>query len=58
MLFLAIIELMAADLTDGMIFLRLLRLEDAADHLAGEDEEMARWLNGWRGTWTIARISR
>ena len=50
MVFLAIIELMAADLTDGVIFLRPLRLEDAADHLAGEDEEMARWLNGGRST--------
>lgn len=50
MVFLAIIELMAADLTDGVIFLRPMRSEDAADHLAGEDEELATWLNGGRST--------
>jgi len=38
------------DLTDGTILLRPLRAEDASAHLAGEDEEMARWLNGGRST--------
>ena len=33
-----------------MIFLRPLRAEDAADHLAGEDSEMAKWLSGGRST--------
>lgn len=37
-------------LTDGVIFLRPLGAEDAADHLAGEDEEMARWVSGGRST--------
>jgi RimJ/RimL family protein N-acetyltransferase len=37
-------------LTDGVIFLRPQTVEDAADHLAGEDEEMAQWVSGGRGT--------
>jgi len=37
-------------LTDGVIFLRPFTLEDAAEHLAGEDEEMAKWLSGGRST--------
>ncbi|MGC2743703.1 MAG: GNAT family N-acetyltransferase [Candidatus Angelobacter sp.] len=37
-------------LTDGVIFLRPLTAEDAADHLAGEDAEMAKWVSGGRGT--------
>jgi RimJ/RimL family protein N-acetyltransferase len=37
-------------LTDGVIFLRPLTAEDSADHLAGEDEEMARWVSGGRST--------
>jgi RimJ/RimL family protein N-acetyltransferase len=41
---------MAADLTDGVVFLRPLHLGDAVDHLAGEDEEMAKWLSGGRST--------
>jgi RimJ/RimL family protein N-acetyltransferase len=36
--------------TDGVILLRPLRVEDAADHLAGEDDEMAKWLSGGRST--------
>jgi RimJ/RimL family protein N-acetyltransferase len=40
----------APGLTDGVIFLRPLAAEDAADHLAGEDEEMAKWLSGGRST--------
>jgi hypothetical protein len=41
---------MVADLTDGVIFLRPLHLADAVDHLAGEDEEMAKWLSGGHST--------
>jgi RimJ/RimL family protein N-acetyltransferase len=37
-------------LTDGVIFLRPLAAEDAADHLAGEDEEMSKWVSGGRST--------
>ena len=37
-------------LTDGTIFLRPLHAENAADHLAGEDEEMAKWVSGGRST--------
>lgn len=37
-------------LTDGVIFLRPLIPEDAADHLAGEDDELARWVSGGRST--------
>ena len=42
--------LQAPRLTDGVIFLRPLDLEDAADHLAGEDDEMAKWVRGGRST--------
>lgn len=38
------------NLTDGVIFLRPQSAEDAADHLAGEDEEMAKWVSGGRST--------
>jgi hypothetical protein len=48
--FLCDIEFMVADLTDGVIFLRPLHPEDALDHLAGEDDEMAKWLSGGRST--------
>src|SRR4029077_10825048 len=37
-------------LTDGVIFLRPLNAEEAADHLAGEDEEMAKGVSGGRST--------
>jgi len=37
-------------LTDGTIFLRPLTPDDAADHLAGEDDEMAKWVSGGRST--------
>jgi len=37
-------------LTDGVIFLQTLTAEHAAEHLAGEDEEMAKWLSGGRST--------
>ncbi len=46
---------MAADLTDGVIFLRPLNPEDALDHLAGEDDQMARWLSGGRSTLETVR---
>jgi len=38
------------ELTDGVILLRPLTTEDAVDHLAGEDEEIAKWLSGGRST--------
>ncbi|HEY3743008.1 MAG TPA: GNAT family N-acetyltransferase [Bryobacteraceae bacterium] len=38
------------ELTDGLILLRPLRADDAAHHLAGEDDEIARWLSGGRST--------
>jgi RimJ/RimL family protein N-acetyltransferase len=41
-------------LTDGVIFLRPLNPEDAADHLAGEDNEMAKWVSGGRSTLATA----
>jgi RimJ/RimL family protein N-acetyltransferase len=37
-------------LRDGVIYLRPLMQADAPAHLAGEDEEMAKWLSGGRGT--------
>ena len=37
-------------LTDGIIFLRPLLASDASDHLAGEDDAMARWLSGGHST--------
>ena len=37
-------------LTDGVVVLRPLDLGDVAEHLAGEDEELVRWLNGGPGT--------
>ena len=37
-------------LSDGVIQLRPLTQADAAAHLAGEDEEMAKWLSGGRST--------
>lgn len=37
-------------LNDGVIQLRPLTQADAAAHLAGEDEEMAKWLSGGRST--------
>jgi RimJ/RimL family protein N-acetyltransferase len=43
-------SLYAPNLTDGVIFLGPLTAEDAADHLAGEDEEMAKWVSGGRST--------
>ena len=47
---------MLTALTDGAIFLRPLELHDAADHLSGEDDEMARWLSG--GHSTLADVQR
>lgn len=37
-------------ISDGVIVLRPLNVEDADDHLAGEDAELVRWLNGGPGT--------
>jgi RimJ/RimL family protein N-acetyltransferase len=37
-------------LTDGLILLPPLTADDAAEHLAGEDGEMAKWLSGGRST--------
>ncbi|MBV9303207.1 MAG: GNAT family N-acetyltransferase [Acidobacteriaceae bacterium] len=42
--------IISAQFTDGVIFLRPLHMGDAADHLAGEDEAIARWLSGGRST--------
>jgi RimJ/RimL family protein N-acetyltransferase len=44
-------------LTDGVIQLRPLAQVDAADHLAGEDEEMAKWLSGGRSTAATVRTA-
>ena len=41
---------MRPQLSDGVIFLRPHIAGDAADHLAGEDSEMAKWLSGGRST--------
>lgn len=40
----------ANTLTDGVIVISPLRWEDAGPHLAGEDDELVRWLNGGPGT--------
>jgi RimJ/RimL family protein N-acetyltransferase len=37
-------------ITDGVLTLAPLQLTDAAPHLAGEDAELVRWLNGGPGT--------
>lgn len=37
-------------LTDGVVLLRPLAPADAQAHLAGEDEELVRWLNGGRSS--------
>jgi RimJ/RimL family protein N-acetyltransferase len=47
---------MSSNLTDDVIFLRPLQLHDAADHLAGEDADIARWLSGGRST--LAGVQR
>jgi RimJ/RimL family protein N-acetyltransferase len=41
-------------LTDGVLVIGPLRPEDAATHLAGEDAELVRWLNG--GPATLADV--
>ena len=41
---------MAPELTDGVVRLRALTRADAPEHLAGEDEELWRWLSGSRAT--------
>ena len=40
----------ANTLTDGVVVISPLRWEDAAPHLAGEDAELVRWLNGGPGS--------
>ncbi|MFI6216001.1 GNAT family N-acetyltransferase [Nocardia brasiliensis] len=37
-------------LSDGVVALRPITMADAEAHLAGEDDELAHWLNGGRGT--------
>ncbi|WP_435590218.1 GNAT family N-acetyltransferase [Nocardia sp. bgisy118] len=37
-------------LSDGVITLRPIAVSDAEAHLAGEDRELVRWLNGGRGS--------
>jgi RimJ/RimL family protein N-acetyltransferase len=44
-------------LTDSIIRLRPLTQADAAAHLAGEDEEMAKWLSGGRSTAATAQTA-
>ncbi len=43
-------ELSGMLLSDGVVVLRPLQAADAADHLAGEDAELVRWLSGGVGT--------
>jgi RimJ/RimL family protein N-acetyltransferase len=38
------------EVSDGEVTLSPLTLSDVDDHLAGEDDALARWLNGGRGT--------
>jgi RimJ/RimL family protein N-acetyltransferase len=44
------VALRGEGLTDGVVTLRPLTLDDVDDHLAGEDAELVRWLNGGPGT--------
>jgi RimJ/RimL family protein N-acetyltransferase len=44
------VPLPANTLTDGVIVISPLRWEDAEPHLAGEDDELVRWLNGGPGS--------
>jgi RimJ/RimL family protein N-acetyltransferase len=49
-------DVLTPELSDGVVLLRPLSRPDAHDHLAGEDEELVRWLNGGPGTVeTVAR---
>jgi RimJ/RimL family protein N-acetyltransferase len=43
-------------LTDGVIWLRPMTLDDARAHLAGEDDDQLRWLPGAHGS--IERVRR
>ncbi len=43
-------DYLGAELSDGVVTLRPLGPDDAADHCAGEDAELVRWLNGGPGT--------
>ncbi|MBV9181205.1 MAG: GNAT family N-acetyltransferase [Acidobacteria bacterium] len=44
-------------LSDGVIYLRRLTQADAAAHLAGEDEDMAKWLSGGHSTAATVRTA-
>ncbi len=44
-------------LTDSVIRIRPLTQADAPAHLAGEDDEMAKWLNGGRSTAATVQAS-
>lgn len=44
-------------LTDGIIRLRPLTQADAPAHLAGEDDEMAKWLNGGHSTAATVQLA-
>lgn len=44
-----------AVVTDGVVALRPLSADDAPVHLAGEDHELIRWLNGGPGTQATVR---
>ena len=49
-------DVLVPELSDGVVVLRPLSWSDAQDHLAGEDEELVRWLSGGPGTVdTVAR---
>jgi RimJ/RimL family protein N-acetyltransferase len=49
-------NVLVPELSDGVVALRPLSWSDAQDHLAGEDEELVRWLSGGPGTVdTVAR---
>jgi hypothetical protein len=48
--FFSIFSSLPMELTDGVVFLRPPCPEDAADHLAGEDPEIAKWFSGGRST--------
>ena len=49
-------DVLTPELSDEVVVLRPLSRSDAHHHLAGEDEELVRWLNGGPGTVdTVAR---
>jgi len=49
-------DVLTPELSDGVVLLRPLTRSDGHDHLASEDQELVRWLNGGAGTVdTVAR---